>query len=111
MNNHPNREVAVFNAALQLPATQRADYLNEVCADDAELRRQVEILLLADKQAGAATGTRPVPRHSLLPAIPFVPFGVDGSCSNANSPWSRVLARESWTARATLTLRSGSAPV
>ena len=53
MNDPADREIAVFNAALLLPATQRADYLDEVCVGDAELRQRVETLLQAYKQAGA----------------------------------------------------------
>ena len=52
MNNPPNREVVVFNAALQLPAMQRVAYLDEVCDGDAELRHRVETLLQAHNQAG-----------------------------------------------------------
>ena len=33
-----NREVVAFNTALQLPATRRAAYLDEVCAGDVERR-------------------------------------------------------------------------
>src|SRR6266496_4205401 len=47
---HP--EVAILNAALELPAGQRAAYLDQACAGDAALRRQVEALLQADGQAG-----------------------------------------------------------
>ena len=39
------REEAVFEAALQLPADQRSAYLDTECAGDAELRRRVEVLL------------------------------------------------------------------
>src|SRR5215471_13173684 len=46
------REDAVFGAALQLPADQRASYLDRTCAGDAELRRRVEALLNAFDQAG-----------------------------------------------------------
>ena len=34
MNDSPNREVIVFDAALQLPASQRAAYLDEACRSD-----------------------------------------------------------------------------
>ncbi len=46
---HP--EVAILNAVLELPAGQRAAYLDKACAGDAALRRQVEALLQADGQA------------------------------------------------------------
>ena len=38
MNPPPNREVTLFSAALELPATQRDAYLNYACADDPALR-------------------------------------------------------------------------
>jgi len=53
MDDAPDREVAVFNAALQLTPAQRPAYLNEACDGDIELRRRVEVLLQADERAGA----------------------------------------------------------
>jgi len=53
MNNPPNREVLVFNAALQLPASERTGYLSEACRGDIELNNRVAALLEADKRAGA----------------------------------------------------------
>jgi len=47
------REIEVFNAALELPATERVAYLDQVCAGDAALRQRVEELLRASEQAGA----------------------------------------------------------
>jgi hypothetical protein len=47
---HP--EVAILNAALELPADKRGAYLDKACAGDADLRRQLEALLRADGQAG-----------------------------------------------------------
>jgi serine/threonine-protein kinase len=37
----------VFHATLERPLPERAPYLAQVCADDAELRREVEALLAA----------------------------------------------------------------
>jgi hypothetical protein len=53
MTNPPNREVAVFSVARQLPSGQRAAFLDEVCADDDALRQRVEELLRASEAAGA----------------------------------------------------------
>jgi len=47
------REIEVFNAAVELPAAERAAYLDQVCAGDAALRQGVEELLQAGEQAGA----------------------------------------------------------
>src|SRR5208282_386819 len=47
------REIEVFNAALELSAAERAAYLDQVCAGDAVLRQHAEELLQADHRAGA----------------------------------------------------------
>ncbi len=52
MNEPPNPEVAVFAAALELPADQCGAYLDQACAGDAALRRQVETLLRVHDDAG-----------------------------------------------------------
>ncbi|HTA29819.1 MAG TPA: serine/threonine-protein kinase, partial [Candidatus Cybelea sp.] len=52
MNEPPNPEVAVFAAALELAADQRGAYLDQACAGDAALRRQVEALLRVHDDAG-----------------------------------------------------------
>src|ERR1035438_5639141 len=60
MNTPPNREVALFSAALELPASQRAAYLDEACADDPALRLRLEALL-RDHEAAAAFLETPPP--------------------------------------------------
>ena len=52
MNGSCDHEVAIFTEALQLPAGERAAYLERVCGSDLELRRKVEILLEAHTQVG-----------------------------------------------------------
>ena len=52
MNEPPNPEVAIFAAALELPLDQRGAYLDQACAGDAALRRQVEALLRVHDDAG-----------------------------------------------------------
>lgn len=48
-----NRQIdAVFQAALERNPTERADYLDEACAGDPALRREVEALLSSDQQGG-----------------------------------------------------------
>ncbi|HEX7618469.1 MAG TPA: serine/threonine-protein kinase, partial [Verrucomicrobiae bacterium] len=44
--------MAVFGAARQLPASERAAYLEQACAGDAALRQRVEELLQASDEAG-----------------------------------------------------------
>src|SRR5262245_17015405 len=51
MNPPPNREVALFSAALELPASQRSAYLNGACVDDPGLRQRVEALLQVHEEA------------------------------------------------------------
>ncbi len=46
---HP--EVALLNAALELPASERAAYLDTACAGSSVLRQQVEALLQSHEQA------------------------------------------------------------
>ena len=41
----PQRIKAIFLAAHELPADERSSFLEERCGGDAELRRQVEVLL------------------------------------------------------------------
>jgi len=53
MSEPPGREVLVFNAALQMPADERAAFLSETCQDDIEMERRVAALLEAHEGAGA----------------------------------------------------------
>ena len=50
----------LFEAALDLPVRQRAAFLDESCADDPALRREVEQLLVASEQADGFFETAPV---------------------------------------------------
>lgn len=52
MNDAPDREVAVFTEALQLPASERAAFLERACGGDSELRRKVEALLKGHDRVG-----------------------------------------------------------
>ena len=51
MNSPPNREVALFSVALELPASRRAAYLDMACADDPALRLRLEALLRVHEEA------------------------------------------------------------
>jgi Protein kinase domain len=57
MTNPPDREVAVFGAALRLPAGERAAFLDQACAGDAAFRKRVEELLEASEEAGDFLGS------------------------------------------------------
>src|ERR1035438_5342910 len=52
MNEPPDREMSVFEAARQLPAAERAAYLDQACAGDADLRQRLQKLLQATDEAG-----------------------------------------------------------
>ena len=52
MTDPLNREMVVFNAALELPAAKRAAYLDQACAGDGELLRRLKALLQANEAAG-----------------------------------------------------------
>jgi serine/threonine protein kinase len=43
----------IFHAALERPRESRPAFLDEACGENAELRRQVERLILTDEQAGS----------------------------------------------------------
>src|SRR5271169_1678471 len=45
------REIEIFNAALELPAGERAAFLDQACASDFVLRQRVEELLRAQERA------------------------------------------------------------
>jgi eukaryotic-like serine/threonine-protein kinase len=70
MSEPPNREVDVYNEALQLPAWQRAVYLDGACAGDAALRQRVEALLQLHEGAGDFFESleREAPPSSAIPA-------------------------------------------
>src|ERR1039457_4034987 len=52
MTTPPDRELAVFSAARQMPARERAAYLDEACAGDPALRQRIDELLQAGDAAG-----------------------------------------------------------
>ena len=71
MTTPPDREAAVFGAALRLPSGERAAYLDEACAGDAALRQRIEELLRASEEAGAfLQNPAAVPPGGTIPASP-----------------------------------------
>ncbi len=76
MTNPSDREVTVFNAALQLPEEQRPAYLDEACAGDAALRLRIEALLRMHAEAGAfLEDPAPPPVPSAAAGKPVGPSG------------------------------------
>lgn len=47
------RAEELFHSALERPPEARRAFLDEACGEDAELRRQVEMLVSKDEQAGS----------------------------------------------------------
>src|SRR5437870_5442692 len=67
------RGETIFDAARQLPVEQRAAYLNQACADDVQLRQQVEILLKAHESAGDFLEEPPAssPKKTIILSVPL----------------------------------------
>ena len=58
MNERERKETQIFSDALEFSsAAERADYLNQACADDAALRQRVEALLRVRAQADQFFGS------------------------------------------------------
>jgi serine/threonine protein kinase len=60
MNDEPNRDVAVFTEAIQMPVGERTAYLEFACANAPDLRERVDGLLRAHEMAGNFLGKFPV---------------------------------------------------
>jgi eukaryotic-like serine/threonine-protein kinase len=77
------REIEVFNVALELPATERSAYLDRACAGDAALRQRIEELLKASAES-----------CQCLEGPPAVLSGPDGSVRQtsiiAEKPGDRI---------------------
>src|SRR5262249_16211737 len=81
MNPPPNREVALFGAALELPAGQRAAFLDHACVDDPALRNRIEELLRVQEEAmrfleSKALGT---PQSQTMPKDRTARLGIPSS--------------------------------
>src|SRR5216117_643996 len=81
MSQAEQREEAMFEAALSLPAEQRTAYLDETCAGDPETRRRVEALLCAFDRAGG---------FLKQPAIPGPTRKLAASLPSGEKPGDRI---------------------
>jgi serine/threonine protein kinase len=74
------REIEVFNAALELPPAERVAYLDQACVGDPVLRQRVEELLQAGDRAGGflenPAAAPPAPDGTVRPAQ--IPTGKPG---------------------------------
>src|SRR5438552_15896893 len=59
MATPPNPEEAIVDAALELPAHERAAYLDKLCGSDRQLRQLVDALLHAHKKIISSQITPP----------------------------------------------------
>src|SRR2546430_13619861 len=59
MSTPPNPEEAILDAALELPAHERAAYLDKLCGSDRQLRQLVDALLHAHKKIISSQITPP----------------------------------------------------
>jgi serine/threonine protein kinase len=87
MSSSPNREVALFSAALELKGNRRAAYLDDACADDPALRLRVATLLRLHEQAlpflGSPAGTEPPSESPSGPANPSPTMRIGSTPSEA----------------------------
>ncbi len=67
MKSAPQREEALFQAAVQLTGVQRTAFLHSACHGDSALRQRLDALLAAHEQPDALVGTKPEP--PVRPAI------------------------------------------
>ncbi len=67
----PDRTEAIFDAALQLRATERAQYLTQACGENAPLRQRVECLLKAHEEAGGFLEPPGVPSPNRTVVVSF----------------------------------------
>jgi serine/threonine protein kinase len=91
MNDPVNPEEAIFEAALALPASERAAYLDRTCGGKAGLRELVEALLEAHEEADEFL-EQPAPGVELSPAAGprSQPAGSETTASSIEKPGDRI---------------------
>jgi len=70
MNDPAKREEQIFADALQLPAGERAAFLDRACAGDAGLRQRIDALISAHESAGNFMGAPPAGGFAAREAAP-----------------------------------------
>ena len=103
----PNRVRDVFLAAIELSPEQRPSYLAEACGGDAELRAEVDRLLVANAAPDSILEPlSPTPTHATAAFVPSHPGTVDlgqGTSTTAafdpDAPVPTVMATEDAPAR------------
>ncbi len=69
MDQRLERQAEILSTALELPASERQAYLNQACAGDPELQREIESLLEADEGAEQSFLERGQPVGEILAAL------------------------------------------
>src|SRR5689334_18001971 len=69
MSESLERELAIFSAARQLPASERAACLEQACAGDNALRERVQELLQSNEEAGAFLDEPAIGTHRFADAL------------------------------------------
>ena len=73
MDNQPQREETIFEAALALRAEERGGYLDQACGDDGQQRERIAALLEAHEQAAQflTEPAAPPPGQTVRNSIPL----------------------------------------
>jgi hypothetical protein len=71
MSSPPNPEEAIVDAALDMPASERAAYLDKLCGNDHQLRDLVDALLQAHKKIISPEIAAPAPPAESTSAPPL----------------------------------------
>ena len=78
MDSTYQREVAIFDGAMDLPPEQRPAYLEQTCGRDPALRRRVEALLRVGDASHPILDSPAEPVAAELPNASSVPFETAG---------------------------------
>ncbi len=73
-----NKIDQIFDVAMELPLERRASYLDEACAGDEELRKEVESLLVAHEKSGTFIETTPAKGMAAAFSLQFSPEALIG---------------------------------
>src|SRR2546423_14899312 len=92
MSTPPNPEEAIVEAALELPAHERAAYLDKLCGHDRQLRQLVDALLQAHKKIISSQMVPPCD-PSAAPPAPLSALPLNERDAEALAPGAGTMAR------------------
>jgi serine/threonine protein kinase/tetratricopeptide (TPR) repeat protein len=90
MSAEHNQRLHILRRALALSGTQRAAYLDQACAGDAQLRAGIEALLEEETRAGASHGAETIPQAEAGPAPGLIVSAPRASAAAAENPGDRI---------------------